>query len=66
MNNSVSFALYGVADRDPDELVFMVFDTLVNLHEFARSLPGKYEEVVLMGVNYNDLTVIPMKPRYLD
>lgn len=60
MNNSVSFALYGVADRDPDELVFMIFETLGNLHEFVRNLPGKYEEAVLMGVDYNDLTVIPI------
>jgi hypothetical protein len=51
------FVLFGVADRDPDELVFMVFEHRDDLVEFTRKLPGHYEMGRLVGVVYNDLEV---------
>lgn len=49
------YAVHGVADRDPDELVLMFFDKVKEVEEFVRDLPGKYETLVVGGLNHEDI-----------
>jgi hypothetical protein len=52
------FVLYGVADRDPDELVCQFFDKPIDVVEFVDALPGRYDLMELIGVDFDRLTVI--------
>lgn len=54
--------LYGVSDRDPDERVCQFFpDTKVGrgwLDEFRDALPGRYDILVVSGVDYDKVKVV--------
>ena len=52
-----TFVLYGVAERDPSELVCMFFETKADRKDFAEYLPGRYQTMTLVGVNYDGFKV---------
>jgi hypothetical protein len=52
-----SYLLHGVADRDPDELVCMLFPDEESRDEFKADLPGKYLELTLGGVDYDAIVI---------
>jgi hypothetical protein len=54
----LSYVLYGVADRDPNEMVCEFFETDAGLEEFRRDLPGRYQRMVLAGVAPDDFLVL--------
>lgn len=47
----VTFVLYGVAGRDEQELVCMFFGTSKELREFEKDLPGRYQTLIIVGVD---------------
>ena len=50
------YVLYGVAERDRS-LVCMFFRTLKDRKEFKKALPGRYDQLTLVGVGYNDFDI---------
>ena len=51
------YVLYGVAKRDRTENVLMFFETKQDRADFARILPGSYDEATLLGIGYDDFEV---------
>lgn len=51
------FALFGIADRDPNECVLMFFDSMTILNEFRQALPGTYHVATVEGVDYDTLKI---------
>ncbi len=49
--------LHGVADRDPNELVFMIFWNFQEKNEFVAALPGNYKTRIMSGVVFADIEV---------
>lgn len=49
------FFLSGVAERDSDELVSMVFGSLTDVQDFIHDLPGTYNILFVAGVKYEDI-----------
>lgn len=49
--------LYGVADRDRNELVCMFFPTKKDCRKFQTDLPGRYNQLTLVGVGYDDFDI---------
>lgn len=51
------YLLFGTANRDRDENVAMFFSRTEELEKFRADLPGRYDVLVLDGVDYDALTV---------
>lgn len=56
----VTYCLSGVAERDPEELVCMFFNDPDDVDDFIAAVPmARHQVMVLVGVDYNAMTVIP-------
>lgn len=51
------YVLYGVTERDRTELVCMFFRTLKDRKEFKKAVPGRYDQLTLVGIGYNDFDI---------
>ena len=56
--NDLTVVVYGTADRDADEHVFMVFDNTRDAVQFTVDLPGRYEMKVVTGIDYDKFEVL--------
>lgn len=59
MSTKRVFCLYGVAKRDPKELVCMFFAKRKDVEEFKQGLPGRYRVLKVKGVSYDQIHVEP-------
>ena len=57
MSKKKVYVLYGVAERDPKELVCMFFPSVYDRTKFAKDLPGTYRRMTLTGIGYDDFEV---------
>jgi hypothetical protein len=60
-NKPTVYILHGVADRDYNELVCMVFPNMKDVQSFIKSLPGKYRVAKYEGIDYDDIKYISTK-----
>ena len=51
------YVLYGVAERDRNELVCQFFKTKKERRQFAKDLPGFYRKMTLHGIDLDDFDV---------
>lgn len=49
------YTVHGVADRDPNELVLMFFESINDVKEFVSALPGRYATTVISGIDLEDI-----------
>src|SRR5215510_8766143 len=56
-DSAITFVLYGVAARDPDERVCGFFQTRRDASEFAKDLPGSYDLLVVAGIDFDAIQV---------
>ena len=50
--------LFGVTNRDHNELVCQFFETRRDLLDFWHELPGNYQTMVLEGIDYDQFEVL--------
>ncbi len=58
MENGLTVVVYGTADRDPDEHVFMVFEDIKEASQFIVDLPGKYDVKIVTGIDYDKFEIV--------
>lgn len=49
--------LFGVAERDPGELVCMIFEDKPAMDSFIETLPGRYLASRVYGIDYNQIEI---------
>lgn len=54
----LTVVVYGTTDRDPDEHVLMVFESIKEADAFIIDLPGKYDVRVVTGIDYAKFGVV--------
>jgi len=52
------YILHGVTDRDPNELVIMIYPTMEEAQSFIDWFPGTYRVAKYEGIDYDDINYI--------